>query len=72
MDATRGAGTTHPFGSPVLVGFVSLNFSFLCYVFVDHWFFLLVIALSVGLRITSSDYPFGILDLRLLITLLVS
>ena len=57
------------------IGFVSLNFSFLCYVFVDHWFlgfFLLVIALSVGLRITSSDYPFGILDLRLLITPLVS
>ena len=34
--------------------------------------FLLVIVLSILLRFTASDYPFGILDLRLLITPLVS
>ena len=34
--------------------------------------YLLTIVLSVLLWITASDYPFGILDLRLLITLLVS
>ena len=49
--------------------------------FVLFFFFLLVIVLSVLLRFTASDYPFGILwplyclflyDLRLLITSLVS
>jgi hypothetical protein len=34
--------------------------------------FLLVIVLSILLRFTAFDYPFGILDLRLLITFLVS
>ena len=34
--------------------------------------FLLVIVLSVLLRFTASNYMFGILDLRLLITYLVS
>jgi hypothetical protein len=35
-------------------------------------FFLLAIMLSVLPRLTATDYPFGILDLRLLITPLVS
>jgi hypothetical protein len=45
--------------------------SFLLTIF--GFYFLLVNAiLSVRLRFTASDYPFGILDLQLLITLLVS
>ena len=55
------------------MGFVLLNFSFLYSVswslFVP---FLLVIVLSVLLWFTASDYPFGIFELRLLITPLVS
>jgi hypothetical protein len=34
--------------------------------------FHLAIVLAILLRITDSDYPFGILDLRILITHLVS
>jgi hypothetical protein len=44
----------------------------LCCLSFDLPFFLMVIVLFVLLRFTASYYPFDILDLRLLITPLVS
>jgi len=53
---------------------VLLDFFVFCVCFVDRClsFFLLATVLSVLLRFTESDYPIGILDLRNLITPLVS
>ena len=69
MGATSEAGTAYRSGAPEFTrGFSSCSiFSFLCCVFVvvDHCLsfvlLLLAIALSVFLRFTDSDYPFGIL-----------
>ena len=72
--ATSRTGTAYPCGAPALtprflVGFVLLDLQFYVYVlqivacpFVR---FLMAIVLSVPLRFTDSDYPFGIFKLFL-------
>ena len=76
--ATSGVETAYPSGTPVFTpsfqwGSCCSIFSFMC-MFCRSLFvlFLLAIVLSVFLRFTDSDYPFGILDLQILITPLVS
>ena len=57
------------FTSPrFLVGFVLLDVDVVC----PFVLFPLAIVLSVLLRFTDYDYPFGILDLQIMITPLVS
>ena len=68
--ATSGAGTDYPSGTPPsLVGFVFLDLQFYVYVLqivvCPFVLFLLAIVLSVLLRYTDSDYPFGIFKLFL-------
>ena len=72
--ATSGSGTTYPsrvhvFTTGFLVGFVLLNLKFhvyVLYIVVCHFvLFLLAIVMSVLLRYTDSDYPFGIFKLFL-------
>jgi hypothetical protein len=60
--ATNGAGTGYPPGAPVLTPKVLVGF-----VLLDRMlsFFLLVIVLSVLLRFTDFDNPFGIFKLFL-------
>ena len=76
--AKCGAGTVylsgHPSSPSVLLGLMllDLQFSMLCFVNYCLSFCLFSIVLSVLLRFTASGYSFGILDLRLLVTPLVS
>ena len=65
-----GAGIAYPPGATEFSG-VRVTQSLVFVVFCRSLFFFFVIALSV-LRLAVSDYPFGILDLRFLITPLVS
>ena len=73
MDVTSGAWTAYPSGAPKFTpGFswVCVTRSLVLYVyFVDRCLsfcpFLLAIVLSVLLRFTDSDYPFGIFKLFL-------
>jgi hypothetical protein len=51
--------------------FNSLQGILFCRSFLSFCLFLLIIVLSV-LRLKASDYPYGVLDLRLLITPMVS
>ena len=71
---TCGAGITYPSGAHEFT-FVLLDLQFYVYalqiVVYPFVIFRLAIVLSV-LRFTDSDYSFGILDLRILITPLVS
>ena len=75
---TNGTGTASPSRAhalPPVFNRVHVAQSLVFYVvFCRSLFvlFLLVIVLSVLLRFTASNYMFGILDLRLLITYLVS
>ena len=55
---------------PVFSGVRVARSAFFCVVFCRLLF--MTIVLSILLRFTTSDYPFGILDLRLLITPLAS
>ena len=72
MGSTSGAGTTYPSGAPVFSG-VHITRSLVLYVlFCRSLFVLSAIALSFLLRLTDSNYLFGIFDLRILMTSLVS
>ena len=77
MGATSGVGIAtlpeHPSSPPVFSGIRVARPLVFCVVLCGSLFvlFLLAIVLSV-LRFTDSDYPFGILDLRIRITPLVS
>jgi hypothetical protein len=58
---------------PVLVGMVLSDFKFSVYCIVDHcWVLFLLTIVMFVLWFTASVYTFGILDLRLLFTPLVS
>jgi hypothetical protein len=46
----------------VVMGFVLLNFMYMCIMFCRSLFVLLTIVLSVFLRFTDSDYPFRYLQ----------
>ena len=67
MSATSGEGTVNPSGAPeitpIVLGFVLLDLSFVCIfrrsLFVFLYLFLAIV-LSVLLRFTDSDYPIGI------------
>jgi hypothetical protein len=69
MGATSGAGPADPSGAPEFARFfcgVRATLSFVSRVcFVDRclFFSLLVVVLSVLLRFTDPDYPFGIFKL---------
>jgi len=69
--ATSGAGTAYPSGAheftPVLVEIVWLDLYFSVWCFVDRCSSpsLMAIVFSVRLRLTDSDYPFGIFKLFL-------
>jgi hypothetical protein len=64
MGTTGGARTAYPSGAPpVFSGFLVARSSVFCVVFCRSFvvlFIFLAIVLSVLLRITDSDYPFGI------------
>jgi hypothetical protein len=70
MDATSGGGTDYTFRAPeftpsFLRGSCYSIFSFICVFcgsFCPFVLFLLVIVLSVLLRYTDFDYPFGIFN----------
>jgi hypothetical protein len=62
-ELTSEAGTAYPSGTPPVFSGVRVTRSLVLYVcFVDR-FFLLAIVLSVLLRYTNSDCPFGIFKL---------
>ena len=71
--ATSGARTAYPSGAPeftsVFSGVCVTRSLVLCVIFVDRVcslvLFVLAIVLSVLLRFTDSDYPFGIIKLFL-------
>ena len=64
---------TYLSSSPVICAVRVARFLAFCVVFRRSLFVILATVLfSVLLRFTASDYPFSILDLRLLITPLVS
>ena len=75
MDVSNGTGTAYPSRAPEFTpgfqwGLCYSIFSFICVLcrslfVLLYFFFLLAIVLSVLLRYTDSDYPFGIFKLFL-------
>ena len=71
MGITSGARTAHPSGAPEFTPvFSGVRVTRSLVLWVCFVLFLLAIVLSVLLRFTDSDYPFGIFKLFLVIDLI--